>query len=96
MEINLTAILKSKANLVAEVKQQLEDMVVHSRKEKGCLHYDLFQAKDDPTIFIFHEIWENRQIFDSHNSQHYVKGFFGKASEFLAEEPKVIFTNKVA
>lgn len=96
MEVNLTAILKSKAGLVTEVKQHLENLVENSRKEKGCLLYNLHQSQNDPTVFIFHEVWESREIFDLHDSQPYVKDFFGRASEFLAEEAKVIFTNRLA
>lgn len=96
MVINLTVTLQSKANCVLEVKQILENLVQNSRKEKGCLQYDLHQNKDDSSVFIFHEVWENKAIYDLHNSQEYVKSFFGKASELLIEKPQVIFTDKIA
>lgn len=96
MAINLTLTLQSKANCVLEVKQILENLVQNSRKEKGCLQYDLHQSKDDATVFIFHEVWENKAIYDLHNSQQYVTSFFGKASELLIAKPQVIFTDKIA
>jgi quinol monooxygenase YgiN len=96
MTINLTLVLKSKEEFTEKVKGLLENLVENSRKETGCLQYNLHQNIENPTVFIFHEVWENKEIYDLHNSQEYVKHFFSLAPNLLSEKPNVIFTNKTA
>ena len=95
MMIHLTAILKSKEEFTEKVKEYLENLVENSRKESGCLQYDLHQDIENSNVFIFHEVWQNQEIFDLHNSQHYVKDFFELAPNLLEEKPAIFFTNKL-
>lgn len=95
MTINLTVVLKSKEEFTGKVKELLENLVENSRKESGCLQYDLHQNIENPDVFIFHEVWENKEIFDVHNSQQYITAFFEMAPNLLSEKPEVIFTNKL-
>ena len=95
MTINVTAVLKSKKECTEKVKGLLEKLVESSRKEIGCLQYDLHQSIENPNIFIFHEIWQNKEIFNLHNAQQYVKDFFEIYSGLLEEEVEVFFTDKV-
>lgn len=96
MEINLTVILKTKKELIEDVKSNLEQLVVEAIKEKGCLQYELHQNVTNPTIFVFHETWENKELFDLHNSQEYIKDFFNKVPKLLDEPVEILFTNKLA
>lgn len=95
MKIHLTAILKSKEEFTEEVKGLLKNLVENSRKEIGCLQYDLHRDIENSNVFIFHEIWQNKEIFEAHNSQQYVKDFFEMASNLLKEKPEIFFTNKL-
>jgi quinol monooxygenase YgiN len=95
MTINLTVVLKSKEEFTGKIKELLEKLVENSRQESGCLQYDLHQNIENPTIFILHEVWENKVIFDLHNSQHYVKDFFKLTPNLLKENPEVFFTNRL-
>jgi quinol monooxygenase YgiN len=95
MAIHLTVILKAKEELTNEVKNQLFQLVELSRKEKGCLQYDLHQSTTESNVFVLHEVWENQEILNLHNSQDYLKNFFALAPSLLAVAPNVIFTNKL-
>ncbi len=46
--------------------QLLMSIIEPSRKELGCLQYQLFQAPDEPTRFIFIEQWQNYTIWQQH------------------------------
>jgi quinol monooxygenase YgiN len=96
MTVNLTAVLKSKEEFTDKVKGLLENLVENSRKEEGCIKYDLHQDVVNPNVFVFHEVWKNKAIFDGHNSQEYVKHFFGLAPDLLSDKPQIIFTDKIA
>lgn len=95
MTIHLTAILKSKEEFTEKVKAILENLVEKSRKESGCLQYDLHQNIENTNVFIFHEIWKNQEVFDLHNSQHFVKDFFEMTANLLKEKPEIFFTKKL-
>lgn len=95
MNINLTAIVKSKPEHTEEVKAYLLNMVDNSKKEEACLQYDLHQNNEEPTIFVFHEIWKDKEGLEAHNSQPYIQDFV-KASEGLLEENVLIYkTQKI-
>lgn len=95
MEINLTVIIKSKSEYREEVKTILKDLVVNSRKEKACIQYDLHQNIDDPNIFIFHEIWKDREGLNLHNEQLYIKQFVQTSELYLEEKPMLYFTSRL-
>ena len=95
MEINLTVIIKSKPEYREEVKTILKNLVENSRKETACLQYDLHQNMADPNVFIFHEIWKNKEGLELHNEQPYIKQFSQTAELFLEENPIFYFTSKL-
>ena len=95
MEINLTVIIKSKPEHREEVKMILKNLVENSRKETACLQYDLHQNIADPNVFIFHEIWKNKEGLELHNEQQYIKQFSQTAELFLEEKPIFYFTSKL-
>ena len=96
MKIYLTVILKAKEGNSAALKSALQNMVVHSRKEKACLQYDLFQASDDENTFIFQEIWENQAGLDLHDEQPYIKEFREKHLSLTDGNALFYKNNKIA
>lgn len=96
MQINLTVILKSKPESRATLKSLLLDLVQNSTKEEACVQYDLHQSGDDPTIFIFHEVWKNEAGLKLHNEQSHLISFFENSKALLQEVPIVYKTDKLA
>lgn len=90
MKVYLTAMIKSKPEYSAQVLATLQNMVVHSRKETGCLQYDLHRDTANPHTFIFYEIWENEAILATHNGQPYIKEFVSLIPDKLYEPPTII------
>jgi len=95
MKISITAIVKSKIETLQETKNILAEMAVDSKKEQACMQYDLHQDKENPALFIFHEIWENETGLALHETQSYFQNFRIKASELLAGPIIVYKTNKI-
>nr|WP_315175292.1 putative quinol monooxygenase [uncultured Flavobacterium sp.] len=96
MKINLIAILKSKSENIEELRHILLDMVNQSKSETACVQYELHQDKNDKSLFIFHEVWENKIGFELHNQQNYIQAFFQNSKSLLQEEPLLYFTNRLA
>ncbi len=64
--IVLVAQLKAKPGEEEAVRKALIVLVDATRKEKGCLCYNLHQSKKDKTLFAFYEQWVDQKAFDAH------------------------------
>lgn len=80
MSIYLTAIVKSKTDKTAELKDILLNMVSNSRLEEDCIQYDLHESLIENT-FIFHEEWADQSSLDAHNQKSYIQSFVKISSE---------------
>ena len=77
--------IKAKKGCGPAVRQILSSLIAKSRQEPGNIHYDLYQALDDDTAFLFHESWKNQKALDEHMQTDYVQAFVAKGAELLAE-----------
>ena len=55
-----------KENKVAEYKQIVVRLIEETRKESGCISYDLCEDMNNPNILTFIEKWEEKQYLDAH------------------------------
>jgi quinol monooxygenase YgiN len=96
MNIYLTAIVNGKPEKVEELKAQLQQLVIESRKEAACIQYDLHQSIEESNLFTFHEIWESYEGLMLHDQQPHIKAFGLVADELLDGPVKIIRASKVA
>jgi quinol monooxygenase YgiN len=76
--IILTAMVKAKPGQEEAVKEVLMALVAPTRKESGCLGYNLHQSKSDKCQFMFYEQWASKAAFDAHGKMPYMKALGGK------------------
>ena len=74
----LTAMVKAKPGEEEAVKEILLALVEPTRKETGCLGYNLHQSKSDKTQFMFYEQWASKEALDAHGKMPYMKALGGK------------------
>lgn len=76
------------------VKAELLKLIPITRAEKGCINYDLHQDNENPNLFLFHENWESKELWQEHmNNQHladYIKATEGAVEEFVVNQMTVI------
>ncbi len=77
----LTAMVKAKPGQEDAVKQALLSLVEPTRKEPGCLCYNLHQSKADPTQFMFYEQWASKEALDAHGKTPHMKALGGKLKD---------------
>lgn len=54
------------------VKSELLKLIEPTRKESGCIEYNLHRDNEDPSVFIFYETWESLACLESHmNTEHF-------------------------
>ena len=56
------------------LEAELRALVGPTRKEDGCLIYDLNRSSDGPSAFLLHEVWANREAHSRHtNTPHFLR-----------------------
>ncbi|VVO92140.1 hypothetical protein PS874_02238 [Pseudomonas fluorescens] len=57
-----------------------------SRAEPGCIEYHMLRDKQDPTLFIFYEIWQSQAHLDVHSNLPHMKQFLEQRMEYLERD----------
>lgn len=66
------ATFHAKAGQEHTLKQALSALVPQTRKEKGCLSYELCQKQDDPRTLTMLEQYQDQAAYDFHGKQAYL------------------------
>ncbi len=67
-----------------------------SRKDYGCIQYDLFQNEENPGKVTFIEQWESKKALDDHlNTPHLIEGL-QKIGELVVKPSEVNVLSKLA
>jgi quinol monooxygenase YgiN len=93
--LTVIAILKAKPGKEAVVKQELLALIPPTRKEPGCINYDLHEDMENPARFVFHENWASMTDLEAHLERPHLKALMAKAGELLAEPPQLIMAAKI-
>jgi quinol monooxygenase YgiN len=72
-----------------EVRAILGELIEPTRREPGCISYELLQNYSDPTDFTFVEEWENDGALDAHLGSAHVQKAVAAAEKLLAEPPDI-------
>ncbi|MBF0554034.1 MAG: antibiotic biosynthesis monooxygenase [Nitrospirae bacterium] len=83
-QVTVMALIKAKDGMVDVVKQELLSLVEDTRKESGCISYDLHQSKEIPGYFMFYETWASTEALDNHMAMPYIQDLIKKSTEIFA------------
>ncbi|WP_313375420.1 putative quinol monooxygenase [Chishuiella sp.] len=94
----LQVIAKSiaKDDKIEETKKALEALVNPTRKEDGCIKYELFQDIDHPEVFVFSEEWESKTKLEVHLKQPHLVNWAELSKTLLKEPMEVSLLEKLA
>lgn len=87
--VTVVARFKAKPGLERQVADALSSLVQPTRKEPGCVNYDLHQSPEDKTLFLFYENWTSKRDLDEHLETPYLRDFLSKAPDILAEPVEI-------
>lgn len=93
-KITVMALVKAKDGMADIVKQELLQLVEHTRKESGCISYDLHQSKEITGHFMFYETWASKEALDKHLTMPYIQEIIKKSTEILKEPVQVTLWKK--
>jgi quinol monooxygenase YgiN len=69
------------------LEAELRALVGPTRKEDGCLTYDLHRSAEGPAAFLLHEIWASRDAHSRHtHTPHFLRWNAGKDALLASRE----------
>ena len=73
MSITRQIIFLAKKDCIEELKELLKTTIIDTKKEKGCLIYEVFQTINNPVEFIVIDSWKDEESLKKHyESKHYL------------------------
>ena len=87
--LTVIAQIKAKPGQENAVRQELLSLVAPSRRDAGCLNYDLHQALDNPALFLFHENWTSKAHLDAHLQKPDLQAVLARLGQLVAEPPQI-------
>lgn len=94
--LTVVAELIARPGREAEVTAELLRMVEATRKEEGCIQYDLHVSTEQPGSFVFYENWSSRDALARHEASPHLQEFGKKADELLSQAPRVLTYKRIA
>jgi len=72
--VTLAVILKSRDGQEFLLEAELRALITPTRKEEGCIRYDLHKSLEGPAAYLLHEIWETRAHHTAHTkTDHFLR-----------------------
>jgi quinol monooxygenase YgiN len=70
-------------NNVPETTKQLQQLAADSLKDRGAIRFEILQQDGRPNHLVILEAWQNRQMFEAHNSAAHTRLFREKLFPML-------------
>ena len=87
--IRVVARIKAQPDKIDAVRELLVGLIGPTRKEAGCIAYELLQNTADPTDFTFVEEWTSMEALEAHFATAHLRNAQRLMPEVAAEEPDI-------
>jgi quinol monooxygenase YgiN len=93
--VTLAVILRPREGQEYLLEAELRALIAPTRKEEGCLRYDLHRSAEGPGAFLLHEIWETREHHTAHTkTDHFLR--WNARKDALISSREVGFWKQIA
>lgn len=94
--IYVIATLTTKPGAAETLREAAAACIAETRKEKGCIAYELFQSLGDPERLVFVEQWETREDLTAHSKQpHLLAWRDASGPHLLSRRIEIVHPDKV-
>ncbi len=93
--ITVVATFEARPGKEAELKQALLGLLAPTRKEAGCINYDLHVSSESPAKFLFHENWESKEMLDAHLKSPHIAALLPRVDELCVAFPEIKVWEKI-
>jgi quinol monooxygenase YgiN len=85
--VTLTVIVRAKEGQELLLEAELRALVAPTRREEGCLQYDLHRSAELAGQFFLHEVWASRELHTAHTrTPHFLRWNARKDALLAARE----------
>jgi quinol monooxygenase YgiN len=91
-EIAIFARFRAKEGLQDAVESSIQEVLIPTRQEPGCLSIVAFGAIRDPRLFYVHSRWKDEPAFDHHAQLTHTVRFVQKVQALIDHPLEVIRT----
>ena len=85
--VTLVVLLKAREGQEPLLEAELRALVGPTRREDGCITYDLHRGADLASSFLLHEVWESREAHRAHTqTPHFIRWNARKDALLLSRE----------
>jgi quinol monooxygenase YgiN len=93
--VTLVVTFQARPGKEADLRETLLGLIPLTRKEAGCINYDLHVAPDDPAKFLFYENWKSEEHLNRHGETPHVQNLLARMDELCVEPLKLNFWEKI-
>jgi quinol monooxygenase YgiN len=95
-QCTVVAEMRAQTGREEALREALLTLVERTRKEEGCVQYNLHVQVQDPGHFVFYEIWASHAHLDVHGKAPALTAFLARSGELLSEAPRIHYYNRIA
>lgn len=92
----VVATFQAKPGKEVELKIALIGLVAPTRREAGCLNYDLHIFPEDAGKFLFHENWMSQAHLDAHLQSPHIKALLPRIDDLCVAFPEIKIWERIA
>jgi quinol monooxygenase YgiN len=93
--VTVVATFHARPGKEAELRAALLGLLAPTRKESGCLNYDLHQSPEDAAKFLFHENWTSKAALDAHLQSPQIKALIPRVDDLCVAFPEIKIWEKI-
>lgn len=94
--VTVVATFEARPGKEIELRQALVGLVAPTRKEQGCLNYDLHIHPENSTRFLFHENWTTKAALDAHLQAPHIQALLPRVGELCVAPPEIVIWERIA
>jgi quinol monooxygenase YgiN len=87
--LRVVARVVARPGKVNELRTLLQGLIELTRKEPGCVTYELLQNMTDPTDFTFVEEWRSEKELDAHLQSPHLRNARLRLPDLAAADPDI-------
>jgi quinol monooxygenase YgiN len=94
--LTLIARLIAKPEKIDALERVLRSFVEPTRKEEGCIEYHFHRSADVKNVFVFYEVWKDKETLDKHLAMPYLAKFWSERLDYLEEDVELVFLDMLS
>ena len=92
----VVAAFQARSGKEASLREALVELLVPTRREEGCLNYDLHESLEKPGKFLFYENWSSPETHQQHIGSAHIAELLKRIDELCPHAPEITFWEELS